>query len=69
MQLPPDVPLLLFGEEGGASDPRKGFDLLKSSLECMKGMIPGLELIIFGSLALRTEPNLGFPLHYTGHCF
>jgi len=67
MHLPPDVPLLLFGAMGGASDPRKGFDLLKSSLENIKGKMPGLELIVFGSLAPRTEPNLGYPLHYTGH--
>ena len=65
--LPADVPLLLFGALGGASDPRKGFDLMKSSLEVIRGKIPGLELIVFGSLAPRNLPNLGFPIHYTGH--
>ena len=67
LHFPTDVPLLLFGALGGGSDPRKWFDLLKSSLEKMKGKIPGLELIVFGSLAPRTDPNLGYPLHYTGH--
>ena len=33
----------------------------------IKGEILGLELIVFGSLAPRTPPNLVFPLHYTGH--
>lgn len=69
LHLPHDVPLLLFGAISikGESDPRKGFGLLKSALEHMKGQIPGLELIVFGSLAPRNLPNIGFPLHYTGH--
>ncbi len=67
LNLPNDVPLLLFGAMGGTSDSRKGFDLLKSSLELIRGQIHGLELIVFGSLAPRIEANLGFPLHYTGH--
>ena len=67
LHLPLDVPLLLFGAMGGNSEPRKGFDLLKSALEHVKSQIPGLELIVFGCLAPRTMPNLGFPVHYTGH--
>ena len=67
MHLPPDVPLLLFGALGGASDPRKGFELLKSSFAILRGQIPGLELIVFGSLPPKKIQSLGFPLHYTGH--
>ena len=67
LHLPPDVPLLVFGAMGGANDPRKGFDLLQSALEYLQGEIPGLELIIFGSLAPPTPIDLGYPMHYTGH--
>ena len=67
MHLPPDVPLLLFGALGGASDPRKGFDLLQSALDQLRGEMKGMEVIVFGSLAPRTPPDLGFHVHYTGH--
>jgi glycosyltransferase involved in cell wall biosynthesis len=65
--LPRDVPLLLFGAMGGGRDPRKGFDLLSGALEHLRGEMPGLELVIFGQLAPRNPPDLGFPVHYTGH--
>ena len=32
-----------------------------------RGEIPGLELVVFGQLAPRNPPDLGFPIHYTGH--
>lgn len=67
LQLPLDVPLLLFGAVGGAQDPRKGFDLLKAALDHLTGQLPGLELVIFGQLAPKEGPEIGFPIHYTGH--
>jgi glycosyltransferase involved in cell wall biosynthesis len=65
--LPTGVPLLLFGAMGGGRDPRKGFDLLSAALGHLRGEIPGLELVVFGQLAPRHPPDLGFPIHYTGH--
>lgn len=65
--LPVDVPLLLFGAMGGGRDPRKGFDLLTAALGHLRGEIPGLELVVFGQLTPRIPPDLGFPIHYTGH--
>lgn len=65
--LPPDCPLLAFSASGAIAAPHKGFDLLKSALDHLRGQIPGLELIIFGQMAPRTPPDLGFPIHYTGH--
>ena len=65
--LPLGVPLLLFGAMGGAQDPRKGFDLLKSALNHLHGELPGLELMIFGQLAPKVPVNIGFPIHYAGH--
>ncbi len=67
LRLPTDVPLLLFGAIGGTFDPNKGFDLLKSALDHLRGQIPGLELVIFGQLAPKVPMNLGFPIHYAGH--
>lgn len=65
--LPSDVPLLLFGAMGGTSDPRKGFDLLQAALNHLRGQLPGLELVVFGQLAPKVPPDMGFPIHYTGH--
>lgn len=67
--LPDDVPLLLFGAIGGGRDPRKGFDLLQEALRHLREapQAKGLELVVFGQLAPKNPPDLGFPLHYTGH--
>lgn len=65
--LPKDVPLLLFGAMGGGNDPRKGFDLLLKALQHLRGEQRELELVVFGQLAPKSAPDLGFPIHYTGH--
>ena len=52
---------------GGGRDPRKGFDLLATAFGHLRGEIPGLELVVFGQLAPRNPPDLGFPIHYTGN--
>ena len=71
MGLPIDVPLLLFGAMGGASDPRKGFDLLLSALNNLKdfGRHKNLQLVVFGQGAPKTPPQWGFPVHFVGHLF
>jgi glycosyltransferase involved in cell wall biosynthesis len=65
--LPKDAPLLLFGAMGGGNDPRKGFDLLLKALQHLRGELNELELVVFGQLAPKEPPDLGFPIHYTGH--
>ena len=65
--LPADVPLLLFGAMGGGHDPRKGFDLLLDALAYLRAERDDLHLVVFGQLAPRQLPDLGFPIHYTGH--
>jgi glycosyltransferase involved in cell wall biosynthesis len=67
--LPADVPLLLFGAMGGGRDPRKGFDLLQAALQHLRDAPEGkgVELVVFGQLAPKSSPDLGFPIHYTGH--
>jgi glycosyltransferase involved in cell wall biosynthesis len=66
LKLPADVPLLLFGAVGGTRNPRKGFDLLQSALDHLRGQLPGLELVIFGQSAPKEPIDLGFPVHYAG---
>lgn len=65
--LPKDAPLLLFGAMGGGNDPRKGFDLLQAALHHLRGEVAGLQLVVFGQLRPKDPPDLGFPIHYTGH--
>lgn len=64
--LPGNVPLLLFGAMGGGRSPRKGFDLLTTALDHLRGQMPDLELVVFGELVPRAAPNLGFPVRYAG---
>jgi glycosyltransferase involved in cell wall biosynthesis len=67
--LPADGPLLLFGAMGGGRDPRKGFDLLLDALAHLRAEQEDLHLVVFGQLAPREPPDLGFPIHYTGHLY
>jgi glycosyltransferase involved in cell wall biosynthesis len=65
--LPRDVPLLLFGAMGGGRDLRKGYDLLLEVLTHLRGELPGLQLLVFGQSEPKDTPDIGFPVHYTGH--
>jgi glycosyltransferase involved in cell wall biosynthesis len=65
--LPLGVPLILFGAIGGAVDPRKGFDFLKSALQLLSNIRDDLELVVFGQEAPEQVMELGFPIHYLGH--
>lgn len=68
--LPVEVPLILFGAVGGARDPRKGFDLLADALENLKDKEELVaNLVVFGELQPRQEPDLDFPVHYVGKIF
>lgn len=65
--LPTNAPLLLFGTFGENSAPHKGFDLLFSALQHLRGQVVDLQLVIFGQHAPREPVDLGFPVHYVGH--
>jgi len=67
--LPADVPLLLFGAVGGTAAYHKGFDLLQAALKFMRDapVDKGIELVVFGQRAPKYQPDIGFPIHYTGH--
>lgn len=70
--LPTDRPLVLFGAMGGSADPRKGADLLLEALQRLRSQVAGtpleqLELVVFGQSRPAKPPDLGFPIHYSGH--
>jgi len=67
--LPTHVPLLLFGSHGANHAHHKGFDLLLQALAHLRDdpRAQGMELVVFGQRAPQSPPNLGFPIHYTGH--
>jgi glycosyltransferase involved in cell wall biosynthesis len=68
LNLPQERQLILFGAFGGSDDPRKGSDLLLAALNWLK--ITGLqnmELVVFGQSPPLQEPQLGFPIRYSGH--
>lgn len=70
--LPTDRPLVLFGAMGGTTDPRKGADLLLEALQRLRSQVAGtpleqLELVVFGQSRPAQPPDLGFPIHYSGH--
>lgn len=69
---PDDRPLVLFGAMGGSADPRKGADLLLAALQCLRSQVTGtpleqLQLVVFGQSRPAQPPDLGFPIHYSGH--
>jgi len=60
---------LLFGALGGGRDPRKSFDLLLKALAHLREDKADLHLVVFGQMAPQKSPDLGFPIHYTGHLY
>ncbi len=69
LNLSQDVNLILFGAIGGGKDPRKGYDLLLSALEYLKAdkKIKKIKLVVFGQSKPKSQPDLGFPIYYSGH--
>jgi glycosyltransferase involved in cell wall biosynthesis len=69
LDLPKDVPLVLFGAVGGGYDPRKGFDLLLDSLKLLNDdqRAKNLELVVFGQREPKVLPKINFPIHYNGY--
>jgi glycosyltransferase involved in cell wall biosynthesis len=69
LNLSQDVNLILFGALGRKKNPHKGYDLLLSALEYVKTdkKIKKIELVVFGQNKRKSQPDLGFPIHYFGH--
>jgi glycosyltransferase involved in cell wall biosynthesis len=68
LNLPQAKQLVLFGSANPASDPRKGFDLLRAALQQLasSGWQDRLELVVVGSTRPQEPIELGFPIHYLG---
>ncbi|MBS3027365.1 MAG: glycosyltransferase [Dolichospermum sp. DET50] len=66
--LPEDKQLILFGAMSATSDPRKGFNLLQSTLQKLSqsGWGEQVELVVFGSSQPKNPTELGFKSHYLG---
>ncbi len=56
--LPQECPLLLFGAMGGATDPRKGIDLLIASLVQLRADAhpQNLQMVVFGQRPALSPP-------------
>ncbi|MFN4280622.1 glycosyltransferase family 4 protein, partial [Thermosynechococcus sp.] len=67
LDLPVEIPIVLFGAMGGGKDPRKGFDLLKQALGYLQGQNQHLQLVVFGEGQPSRKEDLGFPVKYIGH--
>lgn len=74
LDLPHDVPLILFTALAGTDDPRKGADLLQEALTCLAEMVcdrenpslPDPHLVIIGSDGSSKEFRSPFPVHFRG---
>jgi len=66
LQLPADVPLILFISSGGIADQRKGWDLLEATLPAVRAQIPDVEVVLLGPASPEHRSPSGVPLHWAG---
>ena len=68
LDLPKDKHIILFGAVGATSDPRKGFNLLKTALLKLAtmGFKNNTEVVIFGASRPKERSDFGFRTHYMG---
>ena len=71
LDLPKELPIVLFGAVGGGQDLRKGFDLLLASLKFLSDNqhTKNIQLVVFGQTKPKILPNLNFSIHYIGHLY
>lgn len=71
LNLPPDKKLILFGAINSILDSRKGFNILKESLQKLYANedTEQLELIVFGASTPETDINFAVKAHYFGHLY
>lgn len=67
--LPADRQIILFGAIGGASDPRKGYDLLRDALARLATRVDteNVLCVVFGQSAPQHPSALSFPTRWMGH--
>lgn len=64
---PTDANIIMFGAVGGSKDPRKGFELLERALYHLREKLDKAMLVVVGQSEPEKPPELGFPVHFTGH--
>jgi glycosyltransferase involved in cell wall biosynthesis len=68
LSIPKDIPVLLFGADG-IRYYHKGYDLLLSALEVLRGKLPGLKLVVFGQQFPVNQPDIGIDIQYVGYMY
>ncbi len=63
--LPQDKKMILFGAMSATSDPNKGYDLLKESLNFLS-FRKDVEIVVFGSSEPKQKENINIPITYVG---
>lgn len=69
LNLPPELPIVLFGAMNPTQNPRKGFDLLLNALDSLKeleALEKDPELAVFGNSSAEGGPASAFRTHYLG---
>ncbi len=71
LNLPSNIPLLLFGAIDGGNDPRKGFNLLLEAINHLKENknFEDLQLVVFGQRKPKKLPVFNYPVHFMGHLY
>jgi glycosyltransferase involved in cell wall biosynthesis len=69
--LPQDVPLVLFGADGGTTNPSKGADLLCQALQCLRDgdtthRLENVRLVVVGQSQPSATPEFPCPVHWAG---
>lgn len=65
--LPPDMPVVLFGAAGGTRDARKGWDLLVAALEILASRGRPLACVVIGASEPLGSQRLRLPVRWLGH--
>ena len=68
LNLPSDIPLVVFGAVNSTSNPRKGFDLLLRALNRLEKELSAnsVELVVFGASSPEEGSALPLSTHYLG---
>ena len=69
LNLPLNIPLIIFGTLGANNSHHKGYDLLMKTLNNIKDdeHLKNMELVVFGKNTSKPIPKVKFPIHYIGH--
>ena len=67
LNLPLDVPLVLFTSSAGISDDRKGWQFLQTALPAVAARHPNVEVMVVGPRGTQDSPDVGTTIHWLGH--